>query len=290
MGVRAAAPIPLNRSDFGINEQVNFRIDPSSWEDQDYYVDPYGIQSVVYDSMGPVTWSATGAGTVYPLTGNNTTLTVGGVEVDSPVSVQAEVQDSGTKGLDQLVMLQAGGGGMMAWVPTGIQLVQLESDRGLGVLGPPNRQIGAFSRVSYQVTPATVNFTAVPFQENIPAVPTPPAVLNWPDGTAINYPARLIEFNVSNVVIGGVLSPNWVLDQLWEGPYPIGRLGAPPAAFNFDIPVPLEFFPGIPFLPQRIAATNNKVHPREFKATTQTRVGLNPGGGTVWGGLQGPWQ
>jgi hypothetical protein len=89
-------------------------------------------------------------------------------------------------------------------------------------------------------------------------------------------------------MIGGVLSPNWVLDQISSGLDPIGRLGAPAVAFRYDVPVPLEFFGGGAW--NRIAATNAKVHPRDYQASTQARVGMDPGGGVVWGGLQGPWQ
>lgn len=152
-------PLPQNRTDWGLGEQVNFWIDSTTWQDQDYFIDPYGNQSTVYDSMGTVTWTVTGAGTIYPSTGTSTMLTVSSdVSQDTFVGLQAQVKDSGTMGLDQPVMFLAGG---MDRVPTGIQGVQFSTDQGLGTLAtPPNKPttIGASSDFWYQVTPATVNF------------------------------------------------------------------------------------------------------------------------------------
>ncbi len=288
-------PTPLDRTDFGLNEQVDFWIDPTTWVDEDYSVDPYGNLTPVYDSLGLVIWSVTGAGTIYPTIGYSTTLTVDEVTQDSPVSVEAQVWDSETLGLDPPVTLQAGGGGgMMGQVPTGIQGVVWYDDLGVGAPGPPNNQVGARSRFWYQVTPAFVNFSATQFQENIPAIPLPPpyAAPVWPDGTPVNIGANIVPFNVANVTFGPpnaqVLQPNMVRDRIGTGPWPVGQLGDPPQAFSYSVPVPLEYSSAGAWI--RIASTNSKWHPREFQANLQARVGLDPGSGPVWGGLQGPWQ
>jgi hypothetical protein len=290
-----AIPTPQNRTDFGMNEQVNFWIDSTTWQDQDYYIDPYGNQTVVYDSMGTVTWTATGAATIYPLTGTSTLLTVNDLTQDSPVGVTVSVADSGTLGVDAPVPMGAGGNGR---VPTGIQGVQLDQDLGVGTPSTcdpdTQNQIGARSLFWYQVTPAAVNFANTDFRENIPAIPLPPpyAAPVWPDGTEITSAADIVPFSVDNQTFGPpgnqVVQANMVHDRLTSGPYPKARLGDPPQAFGWFVPVPLEYFGGGAW--NRITSTNSKDHWRDYQATLKARVGIDPGSGTVWGGLQGPWQ
>lgn len=270
-------PTPKSRLDIGIYEAVQLSIDPATWIDLDHYVEQDGSLTPTYDSMGEVIWTANGAGAVYPTVGISTLLIAEGVSADSPVSALATIFDSGTKGLDQPVILQVQ---MQVRVPNAIQGVVLRDNPGLGMVGPPNNQIGAFSRFWYQITPANVNFALSPLRENIPAV-----AINWPDGTNENVAARVVPFNCFNLVILGppaLLVPNMVLDNISSGLRPVARLGAPAVAFNYNVPVPLEY-----------QANNagwvlfaNTNHPREYDATLRARVGLNG----VWGGWQGPWR
>src|SRR5260370_6598954 len=93
-------PLPRTRTDIGIGEEVTCSIDPLTWQDTDYKVTASG-QEPVQDTMGTVTWTAAGQGTVAPLTGNSTKLTA---NMDpGAVIVNASVADSPTKAIGPAV-------------------------------------------------------------------------------------------------------------------------------------------------------------------------------------------
>jgi len=101
---RTVSPFNPSRTDIGIGESVNCWIDPNTWYDADIQIDAYGNKTIVYDTMGTVTWSASGAGRVYPIVGDSTTLTADLTDADDTLTVQAAVTDSGTMGRDPPVV------------------------------------------------------------------------------------------------------------------------------------------------------------------------------------------
>jgi hypothetical protein len=102
-------PAPQTRTDVGIGEQVSCWI--GSWSDTDIYTDPYGNQWNVSDSVGSITWSVSGPGSIYPTVTyglSQVMLTIDLADADATVTVTATVKDSGTLGVDAPVQKKQG--------------------------------------------------------------------------------------------------------------------------------------------------------------------------------------
>lgn len=137
-------PEPRSRTEVGIGEEVTCWVDPATWVDVDYLVDPYGQQIPVNDAMGTVTWSVSGPATVYPTVGTTTTVTVDLVDTQATVTVIATVDDSGTKGDDNPVELNQIM--MLVFPPEGVQVMGDQNNQPPGWnAGPPNNRIGMSS-------------------------------------------------------------------------------------------------------------------------------------------------
>jgi hypothetical protein len=276
---QTVSPFNPGRTDIGIGEKVNCWIDPSTWSDPDIYIDPYGNQSTVYDTMGTVTWSTTGAGSVYPTTGEGTTLTADLTDADDTVTVQATVHDSGTKGLDAaLVKTMA----FALFAPTGRFIISHQDLNTFGTAPPPIAVIGCRTVFEEQVQPTTVDFGPtggnVTFNENLPG-----DTWTWPNGTPGSTPPDDDnEFTVRTVAT----LANRCHDVITAGSassYPIALLSG--KAFTVTIRVPLEYLDAtghwVPFFP-------NETHDKSFLANGSGRA-IDNTNNTVLGGFMGPW-
>jgi hypothetical protein len=95
--------VPAPQTTIGIGEAVNCSIDPNTWQDTDYLVTESGNDPVP-DSMGTITWTVSGSGTIYPTTGDSTTLTADLADADNTITIQASIPDSGTEGIDPVIV------------------------------------------------------------------------------------------------------------------------------------------------------------------------------------------
>ena len=137
---QTVSPFNPGRTDIGIGESVHCWIQRSSWSDPDIYIDAYGHQSTVYDMMGTATWSASGAGSVYPLVGDGAELTADLTDADDTVTVQASVLDSRTMGLDAAVVKTVA---FAIKVPTGVFIISVTDDTAWGTHAlPPYNEMG----------------------------------------------------------------------------------------------------------------------------------------------------
>lgn len=268
MTSQTVSTVPANRArtTVGIGEQVTCAIDPSSWSDTDCDTTPDPNQ-VVVDTMGTVTWSAGGAGSVSPSTGNSTTLTAS--KTPGSVTVQATVHDSGTKYVDTAVVKTKG---FTVIAPNGMN-VSLNSNLTLG--SPGFNQIGAKALFDCTVLPVTVSFYNADFRENIPG-----ESWIWPDGT--------LGTRSSAIVPWGVGYDNKTADTISSGLDCICRLdnGGGYQDFSVTVRVPEEYENQaggwVSWLP-------NETHPRQYVGSNQTcRVGL-VATQTAYSAYMGPW-
>jgi len=192
---QTVSPYNPSRTVIGIGEKVNCWIDPSTWQDTDIYVDGEGNQTPVSDSIGTITWMASGAGTVYPVVGNGTTLTANLTDADDTVAVQATIPDSGTKGIDPPIVKTLA---LAIKTPTALNVVSEENDPSFATPPPPINVIGFFDVFHIQILPPTVDFGgnggAVTFRENLPG-----DKWTWPNGLPDNAPATINIFGVSTI-------------------------------------------------------------------------------------------
>ena len=275
---QTVSPYNPSRTTIGIGESVNCGIDASTWQDTDIYVDPYGNQTYVSDTMGTITWMATGAGSVYPIVGNSTTLTANLTDADAAVTVQATIPDSGTEGIDApLVRTLA----FAVKAPAGFMILSVKDDKSFGTPAPPNNLIAFSHEFTNQITPNTVDYSALSFRENIPATNW-----TWPDGTAGSIKAHTVQFNAFTENNG---DPNHTLDSIYsgtDGAYGVGLLGNPPKDFTYTISVPLEYYDGakwVQFYPKL-------THDKSYRGATLDGRATANADNTTSGGWMGPWK
>jgi hypothetical protein len=161
-------PAPQTRTTIGIGEDVSCSIDESSWSDPDDQING-SKKTTVYDKMGQVKWSASGAGTVYPIYSTSTTLTADLVSADDTVTVEASIVDAGLFALDY----PPGGGAlvkvlvMQVKVPTSMNAA-FGKDGEAGTKGNPPSWMRALAAFDVQVLPTNVSFNKAAFRFNFP--------------------------------------------------------------------------------------------------------------------------
>jgi hypothetical protein len=265
-------PAPTSRTNIGIGEQVNCWIDPSTWQDTDYLVTPYGLVPV-QDSMGTVTWSASGLGSVYPLVGNSTTLTADLATASGSVTVSAVVPDSGLLGIDAPINLALA---FAVFIPNGIQALSVRDDRAFGTAPPPENVIGFRSYFTCQVLPTIVNFRRVNFRENKPG-----DNWTWPNNTPGSTMPSIEPYNVGNQ--GGQV--NITIDTISSGGYPIEYLSAADY-FSYTIRVPSEYqAAGGGWVSFFLNETHDKIYYRPADGQA-----VFNGSNELQGGTMGPWR
>jgi hypothetical protein len=171
-------PLPRDRTDVGIGEQVYCWIDTSTWNDTDIGADPYGNQWYMSDTLGSITWSVSGPASISPtMTYDSTpvTLTIDLADADGSVLVMASVKDSGTLGVDAAVPKAKG---LNAKIPTGC-VILTATDQPNPAWKPGNANLGASTTFLFQVQPGIVNLNEVNMQIAFAGLGN----YIWPDGT-----------------------------------------------------------------------------------------------------------
>lgn len=217
-------PAPRSRTTIGIGESIQLWIDESSWNDPDIMYVGSG-QTIVYDSIGDVTWTVTGGeGNVYPPMGTSTVLTADLASSDNTITVEVSVDDS-PEGDDQPVKKNVA---VDAKIPTGVQNLKVEN-LSLGAAG--NVQIGASAKFTQQITPISVNFKAVQFRLTRPA-----KTITWPDGTMQTFAETTGGYSVGDLSLGNFFGTanNVVTINFSDGLYPKGRLNNGTAFVDFS--------------------------------------------------------
>jgi hypothetical protein len=276
-------PAPQTRTDVGIGEQVSCWIDTSTWQDTD--IEYLGEnQYYVSDTLGSITWTVSGPGSVYPTTGSSTTLMIDLVDADDAVTVTATVTDSGTMGVDPPVNKQKG---MNVKVPTGVNPIAFADQ-------PPFQAgvdlIGCRTKFMVQVIPQTVNFNNVNVRENKPKY-----TWTWPNGTNDTINALIVgPLKPGNIQIGQVIFPNIIGDD-------VGTFGA---GYTVDFIKDkntgqfVDFDQPNPAVPMEYQDKDGKwqnfdnkgTHPRHWTGATKAgRCGI-VAAGTLWGSNQGPFK
>lgn len=232
------SPDPPNRTrtKLGVGEQVTCSTDPST----------------------SATWSVTGGGSVSPVTGTSTIFTAS--KSPSTPSVQATVgSNTFTKSFTVVA-------------PASITSA-VKSDPGLGTLGPPNNQIGAYTIYDITVNPTDVSFYGVRVRENIPR-----HTWTWPNGAAGGIAAQTPAWSTN--------FKNKTIDNIKSGPYPLNRIHNGTNFINFNYIVTWkeqyqnQARAWVVFVNRE--STNTEYRGADQKAR-QTHMG-SPG---AW---QGPWQ
>lgn len=223
-------PLPRTRKTVGLKEEVNISVDAASWQDTDYKITGSG-QEPVDDAKGTVSWAVGGGYTLSNDKGDSTKLTT--KATPATITVTATIPDSGTKGKDTALTKTIT---FEVIAPTGILAI---SEKKVGFPGyeenAAGTRIGVASYFNYRLQPATVNFKANEFAELIPEYKDK---WTWPDGTALNVPKQVVEFNV--VDKDGIPNVGAGEGDLYRsGHYPRTRLidkgTKKPADFTFDI-------------------------------------------------------
>lgn len=270
-------PAPQTRTDVGIGEQVTCSIDPSTWQGYAIYTDAYCNQSQVSDSLGEITWSVSGPGSVYPTTGYSTTLTVDLADEDGVIAVSATATD--WLAVNPPVQRQQA---LNEKVPKGsVPLSATDAPNATWVQGMAN--LGAGSNILFQIQPNTVNFGNGTFQVPFSGVPN----LIWPNQD---------KNSIAAVTWGGWQTENVGATQnlktfpMSYGLVPVGKI----AGQNFTIPnsgilqyrdkggkwTGINSFSGI----VQFSGATNKT--QLGLSLTDASNKLN----TLLGGAQGPWQ
>jgi hypothetical protein len=260
----ATTPADRTRTTIGIAEQVTCSVDPSSWSDKDCNTtpDPNVIEN---DTMGTVTWSVAGAGSVSPTTGNSTTLSAH--KSAGTATVQAEVKDSQTKYSDLVTKTKA-----FSVIAPNDESVARIADVGYPPAG--NNRIGQRTTWRVTVLPTSVSFYNAEFRENIPA-----HSFTWPDGHVENIPLQQLPYSVQQ--------DNTVTDTFGDGPFPKAWLwNAGEAKYedhsdSFQYAVEYKNQSTL-WVPYKQITTTTTFRAADFKCRTNF-------GGTQ-GNWQGPWQ
>jgi hypothetical protein len=137
------------------------------------------------------------------------------------------------------------------------------------------------------VTPITVNFSNVSFQENIPAQ----AFGNWPDGTPNSWAAKVYPpWSVTTDALGNY---NWIEDTSTVTLRPAGRLSLPPGFvgppapfYNYAVSVPNQYKNAAGVYTTCFTDTKSKSFDT---ASLQGREAYTCDT-TLWGNWMGPWQ
>jgi hypothetical protein len=220
-----------------------------------------GIGEKVICSTNPslsVAWSVTGGGSVSPATGTSTTFTAS--KSPSTSTVHAKIGKADYTLIFTVI------------APTSITSVK-KADVGLGTVGPPNNQIGAYTTYDITVNPTTVSFKWAELRENIPK-----HSWTWPNGTSGGMNARICPWIVGY--------DNKTVDNISDGPSPIGYIhnGTSYVDFNYIITWQEEYKNKDGIWTQWIAAeTTNTEYRGADQKCRETHMGAA-------GGWQGPWQ
>jgi hypothetical protein len=208
------APGPLARTTIGIGEQLRCWVNPN---------DVFG------DEEGPdceVLWDLGGLdqGTLSDWGGTVTTywsyIYFEDYHDVVKVKIFPLIGDSAEAELDVSVI-----------IPTGVTYKFLGNDDTVGQAG--NQYIGGGAFFECWITPTTVNFDNVCFQENVPQ-----KVINWPNLTVDTLTAFARDIEVT---VDDNNKPNYYGDYL-GGVFPIGKING--QAWAWSRAVPLEFMTG----------------------------------------------
>jgi hypothetical protein len=155
------ASLPTDRLEVGSAEEVTLGLDGASWLDVDYVETSYGCDPK-YDGMGDVIWTITGPGSLYPLTGGTTYLTVDILDSDQDISISATVYDAGWFAQDPdplLVQIKLAGKAPTSVIAiTGSAETSYVDDPKIDKLAtwPGAIRYGGIFYVTFQVQPVTV--------------------------------------------------------------------------------------------------------------------------------------
>ncbi|MHC4086322.1 MAG: hypothetical protein ACYSWZ_11350 [Planctomycetota bacterium] len=279
----ATLPADRSRTDIGIGEVVECRVDSNSWEDKDCEKVDDGPWTEVNDTIGDRVWACSGSGEISPtgVTQSDTTTLTADLSPGS-CEVEVDVYDSNDQYVDDEINMSIT---FTIYEPNGMN-VSFDSDVSPWTAG--NSKIGVKSKFLCTVLPTSVNFYNVDFQEDIPAQ----GPWTWPDGNDFNKPAETVPWGVRT--INGGHNRTWDTVTSTNPLEPIGRLDGNPDPnitdyndFNdYDRLIPEDY----------LNESNNWIcwlpdesHPREYKGSNQkTRVGIKATN-TDWGSWEGPW-
>jgi hypothetical protein len=246
-------PAPRSRTDIGIGESVTLWVDPATWSG------PPG------DSIGSITWSISGPGSISSSSGSSTVYTAASASADYSATITATIHDS-----DGICDALTAPATMDVKTPSGCQIALLQN-LPLGTAGPPNNLIGAQAQFLVRVLPTTVNFKAIDFRENIPG-----DSWIWPSTNNSNRAAAVVAYNVQDVAS----TVNVVYDIATTQGWQIAEIAG--QAFSHDIRVPQEYS-----TPGGWVLFYSETHKRIYKANGQAQIQENPAGAIS--GLQGPY-
>ena len=270
-------PGPVTRTTVGILEKVSCSI--INFVDKDKRINDSGSE-IVDDILGNVYWfTEGGGGSLSPLEGPSTVFTAPNSSVNTTTCLVASVHDSRDMAIDTNIYLQVC---FNVVVPAG-STPTFKEDSALGVVGPPDNQVGACTIFYVQILPATVSFKRVTFRENI--------IYQWdwfPDLTTKNeLTAQTPGFSVWPQTVGGTLKPNVTTDTCSSGLYPIDVLddgsGYQDAEYDWD--VALEFHNGTNWT--SFCVENHTEDYCALGPMCQTGIEST---GSAYGGWQGPWK
>lgn len=162
-----------------------------------------------------VEWSYTGGSvTLFPLVGNSTTAYFDLCPIDENVTILAYAPNvPGSPAADPPVQKQKQ---IRKKVPTGINVIGVsEPNLAPFELNATGSVIGVATAFYMQVVSLRVDFSNVPFRENIEA-----QSFTFPSGTVVEYPAKVLGFmpRLQVSVVNGlnVVQPNVFFDNLAE--------------------------------------------------------------------------
>lgn len=276
-------PAPQTRTDVGIGEQVACSIDPSTWQAYAIYTDSYCNSSQVSDPLGSITWTVSGQGSVYPTTGDSTTLTIDLADEDNVVTVIATATD--WLAVNAAVQKQQA---MNAKVPTGALCLQT-TDNPPAAWQQGNANFGAQTAFLFQIQPNTVDFSKTQFQVPYGADPN----FAWPNGKKDPVAATTWgPWKPQSVGATVNLQTVTIVQDL----NPVGLLAG--VNFNYTTSGSLQY-KGVNWngLGDFTAyySVQGAVNPNPPPAQNQMAVGTNMSNngmalGPFWGGYQGSWK
>jgi len=283
-------PAPKTRTEVGICERVKCEI--INFLDIDYQVDPEtGSQRPVQDEMDTVTWSAYYGGTVVPLRGTSTTLTVRNCDIDYFVTVQAYVNDKAIYADDP-----------PAAPSICFQIYTPKTSRAYfwsasDLSQPGNEGIGCRGQFEVQSLPDNVNFGYASWRECISRDFTQ----KWPDQSIHYFPHEGADEYTYNpwsvgthpVEHGGPNVPNAQRDESgFIDMEPISRLGGPPGApvaFVFTVILQFKGQPPLGGTEHWVDGPVN-THRWEFAGDGKATARMLPAAGPAQPPAKGPWK